>query len=84
MGSNPEEGEEDPSFEQEPSGDPLKSFETPQAFALVVTRNRAQKNLREELSGAFRTILEEIKASVVEESEWQKKWPKMLQGLSDL
>ena len=29
-------------------------------------------------------ILEEIKASVVEESEWQKKWPKMLQGLSDL
>ena len=84
LGSNPEEGEEDPSFEQEPSGDPLKSFETPQAFALVVTRNRAQKNLREELSGAFRTILEEIKASVVEESEWQKKWPKMLQGLSDL
>ncbi|QDZ22858.1 DUF4455 domain-containing protein [Chloropicon primus] len=84
LGDTPEEGEEDKTFEMEKGSENLKSFETPQAFALIVTRNRAIKDLKKELTGTFGTIIDDIKGCIYEENEWQKKWPRMLEGLNEL
>ena len=84
LGDQPEEGEEDKTFEMEKNDEALKSFETPLAFALIVTRNRALKELKRNLTVTFGAIIDEIKGCIYEESEWQKKWPRMLEGLNDL
>ena len=68
----------------EKNDEALKSFETPLAFALIVTRNRALKELKRNLTVTFGAIIDEIKGCIYEESEWQKKWPRMLEGLNDL
>lgn len=84
LGETSEDSPEEKSFELEGNDEKLKSFETPQAFALIVTRNRALKELKQSLTMTFQTVMDSIKASIYEESEWLKKWPRMLEGLAEL